>query len=129
MDLSESETWSFHEQEVTVKPVAYKQLQGNLEHPANQKTREVLKLKEKNGHTIYRVGLLGGVRPYVFFVKMKVKIIFDLHTHDFFLGENGKNRLGPIPNLSLSSYMHSITEPAFRCTFGSKFSEDVTFSH
>ena len=25
--------------------------------------------------------------------------------------------------------MHSIIEPAFRCTFGSKWSEDVTFSH
>ena len=25
----------------------------NLEHPANQKTREIPKLKEKNGHTIY----------------------------------------------------------------------------
>ena len=69
----------------------------------------------------------GGVGTYVF-VKMKVKIIFDLDTHDFFLGENGKNTLGPIPNLSSSSHMHSIIEPAFRCTFGSKWSEDVTFS-
>ena len=29
-----------------------KQLRGNLEHPANQKTRKILKLKEKTGHTI-----------------------------------------------------------------------------
>ena len=71
--------------------------------------------------------LLGSVRTYVF-VKMKVKIIFVRHTHDFFLGENGKNTLGPLPNLSSSSHMHSIIEPAFRCTFGSKWSEDVTFS-
>ena len=35
---------------------------------------------------------------------MKVKIIFDRHTHDFFLGENGKNTLGPIPNLSSSPH-------------------------
>ena len=73
------------------------------------------------------IGSLGGVRTNVF-VKMKVNIIFDRHTHGFFLGENGKNTLSPIPNLSSSSHMHSVIEPAFRCTFGSKWSEDVTFS-
>ena len=41
VDLSESEIWSFHEEEVTGKPVGTKQLQGKLEHPANQKTREI----------------------------------------------------------------------------------------
>ena len=51
VDLSESETWSFHEEEVTGRPVADKQLQGNLEHPANQETRKTQKLKEKNGHS------------------------------------------------------------------------------
>ena len=71
---------------------------------------------------------MGGVRSYVF-VKMKLKnIVVDRHTHDFFLGKNEKNALGPIPNLSFSSHMHGIIEPAFRCTFGSKWSEDVTFS-
>ena len=40
----------------------------------------------------------------MFFVKMKVKTI---HHH----------------------HMYSVTEPAFRCTFGSKWSEDLTFSH
>ena len=74
--------------------------------------------------------LLGGVRSYVF-VKMKLKIVFDRHIHDFFLGKNEKkkNALGPIPNLSFSSSMQSIIEPVFRCTFGSKWSEIMTFSH
>ena len=49
VDLSKSETWSFHEED----PLLTKQLQENLEHPANQKTREIPKLEEKNGHTTY----------------------------------------------------------------------------
>ena len=53
VDLSESETWSFHEEEVTERRVAYETATGNLEYPANQKTWEIPKLKEKNGHTIY----------------------------------------------------------------------------
>ena len=51
VDLSESETWSVHEEEVIGRPVADKQLQGNLEHPANQESRKTPKLKENNGHS------------------------------------------------------------------------------
>ena len=46
VDLSESETWSLH---LLLK----QQLRGNPMHPVNQTTREVQKLKESNGHTIY----------------------------------------------------------------------------
>ena len=45
------------------------------------------------GEHDYRVigwtGSFGVVRPQVF-GKVKVSFIFDRHTHDFFLGENGK---------------------------------------
>ena len=54
VDLVESETCSFHEEEVTGRLVAYKIVTGgNLEHPANQKPRKIPELKEKDGHTIY----------------------------------------------------------------------------
>ena len=46
VDLSESETWSLH---LLLK----QQLRGNPMHPVNETTREVQKLKESNGHTIY----------------------------------------------------------------------------
>ena len=52
-EFLESESWNFHEEEVTGRLVLLtKQSQGNLEHPANQKTRGILKLEEKNEHTI-----------------------------------------------------------------------------
>ena len=51
VDLSESQTGS--EENVTGGPVAEKQQRWNPMHPVNQTTREVQKLKEKNGHTIY----------------------------------------------------------------------------
>ena len=51
VDLSESETGSG--EDVTGRPVPCKQLLGNPMHPVNQTTREVQKLKEKNGHTIH----------------------------------------------------------------------------
>ena len=53
VDLSESETWSEQEEAVTGRPIAYKIATENPMHPVNQTTREVQKLKEKNGHTIY----------------------------------------------------------------------------
>ena len=57
--------------------------------------------------------------------KMKVKIIFDRHTHYFFLGENGKNTLC-LFQICHHHHMYSVTEPNTCC---SKWSENVTFSH
>ena len=56
---------------------------------------------------------------------MKVKIIFDRHTHDFFLGENGKNTLC-LFTICHHHHMYSVTEPNTCC---SKWSGNVTFSH
>ena len=54
VDLSESETGSLHEEEVSGRPVVKKKnLRGNPVHPANQTAREVQKLKEQNVHTTY----------------------------------------------------------------------------
>ena len=53
MDLSEFETWSLYEEEVTGRPVAFESGKGNPMHPVNQTTGEVQKLKEENGHTTY----------------------------------------------------------------------------
>ena len=55
VELSESETWSFQEEAVTGRPIAKKKkkTRGNPVHPVNQTTREVQKLKEYNGHTIF----------------------------------------------------------------------------
>ena len=43
----------FHEKEATGNMLLTIQLQGNLEHPANQKTLEILKLKEKWPHNLH----------------------------------------------------------------------------
>ena len=51
--LSESETWSFQEEEVLERPIACKIATGNPMHPVNQTTRELQKVNEKNFHTIY----------------------------------------------------------------------------
>ena len=57
VDLSEPETWSSREEAVLVKLTAWKKATGwNPMHPVNQTNREVQKLKEKNGHTIYTSG-------------------------------------------------------------------------
>ena len=63
----------------------------------------------------------GGVRLHVF-VKMKVKIIFDRHTHDCFLGENGRKPFRPYPELVIIT----TCTVSLNQTHCSKWSENVT---
>ena len=53
VDLSESETWSFHEEEAKGRPVAYTTVTGKPGASSKSENSEILKLKERNGHTIY----------------------------------------------------------------------------
>ena len=53
VDLSEPETWSLHEEEVTVRPVASETATGKPNASSKSDQPKVPKLKEENGHTIY----------------------------------------------------------------------------
>ena len=53
VDLSESETWSFHEEEVTGKTVAYKTVTGKPGASSKSENSGNPKAERKNGFTIY----------------------------------------------------------------------------